>query len=117
MQLDAVKYLLDIQKAIADIEMFFAEVKSFNDYTGNKLLKAGVERKLLIIGEAVNRFRAIEENQQIEQANKIYGLRNRLAHAYDSIDDNTVYTIVVNHLPYLKAEVNKLIDENYKGNK
>lgn len=114
MQLESVKYLLDIQQAIADIELFFMDVKSFTQYQENKLLKAAVERKLLIIGEAVNKFRFLEPDYRVENAERIYGLRNRLAHAYDSIDDNTIYAIVINHLPGLKSEITQLVNEHYK---
>ena len=113
MQLESIKYLLDIKHAISDIEIFFNGVDSFKDYSANKLLKAATERKLLIIGEAVNKFRVLENNMIIVNADKIYGLRNRLAHAYDSVDDNIIYTIVIKHLPNLKTEIQKLIDENH----
>ena len=113
MKREALKYLLDIIPAIEDIEQFMASAKGFGEYSGNSLLKAGVERKLLLIGEAVNKFRDLDPAIKIEDADKIYGLRNRLAHSYDSIDDNTVYTIVKNYLPALKIEVQQLIDKNY----
>jgi uncharacterized protein with HEPN domain len=113
MKLEALKYLLDIQAAIEDVESFTTELKNFTEYSSNKILKAAVERKLLIIGEAVNKFRVLEVNVLIENADKIYGLRNRLAHSYDSIDDNTIYAIIKNHLQPLKSEINKLLEENY----
>ncbi len=115
MKREAVKFLFDMQLAIADIELFMKEAKGFEEYKANKLLKSAVERKLLVIGEAVNKFREYEKQTRIDDVDRIYGLRNRLAHSYDSIDDNTLYAIVVNHLPNLKAEVQKLIAENYKG--
>jgi uncharacterized protein with HEPN domain len=112
MQLEALKYLLDISDAISDIDEFFVNVKGFNDYSSNKLLKAGVERKLILIGEAINSFRKIETSTLINNSNQIYGLRNRIAHAYDSVDDNTIYIIVVKHLPNLKSEINDLIEKS-----
>jgi len=75
MKREALKYLLDILPAIEDVEMFMTNANDFGSYQRNKLLKAGVERKLLIIGEAVNKFRSIEPEIIIENADKIYGLR------------------------------------------
>lgn len=114
MKPEALKFLLDIKPAIEDIESFISGLKNFNDYKSNRLLKAGVERKLLIIGEAINKFRDIEPDIRIADAEKIYGLRNRLAHGYDSIDDNIIYTVIKNYLPKLKLQIQGLIEENYK---
>lgn len=99
MKREALKYLLDILPAVEDVEFFMSNINDFNSYQKGRLVKAGVERKLLIIGEAVNKFRAIEPAIVIENAEKIYGLRNRLAHAYDSIDDTAIYTIVKTTYP------------------
>ncbi|MDR2886737.1 MAG: DUF86 domain-containing protein [Bacteroidales bacterium] len=34
---------------------------------------------------------------------------NYVAHAYDSINDGIIWSIVINHLPPLKAEVERLL--------
>ena len=112
MKLEALKYLLDILPAMEDIELFMDGITDYSTYQKNKLVKAGVERKLLIIGEAINKFRNIEPEIVIENAEKIYGLRNRLAHAYDSIDDTVIYAITKNHLPSLKQQVHHIIENN-----
>ena len=111
MQHNSTKYLEDVVLAIKDIEEFSTGVNSFSEYQTNKILKSAIERKLLIIGEAVNKFRTNEKDVLIESADKIYGLRNRLAHAYDSIDDNTVYTILVRYIPQLKSEIETLLKD------
>jgi uncharacterized protein with HEPN domain len=103
---------LDVLPAIDDIEFFMSKIIDFNSYQKDRLVKAGVERKLLIIGEAVNKFRSIEPEIMIENAEKIYGLRNRLAHAYDSIDDTAIYAIVKNHLPHLKKRIEEIVEIN-----
>jgi uncharacterized protein with HEPN domain len=112
MKREALKYLLDILPAVNDIEIFMTNVPDFSSYQKDKLVKAGVERKLLIIGEAVNKFRTLEPEIAVENADKIYGLRNRLAHAYDSVDDTAIYVIVRNHLPLLRKQVEEIIEKN-----
>ncbi|MDR7372620.1 HepT-like ribonuclease domain-containing protein [Flavobacterium aquidurense] len=43
---------------------------------------------------------------------QLIGLRNQVIHAYDNISDENIWSILTNHLPKLKLEVEKLIKEN-----
>ena len=52
MRLEVKKYLEDIRQAVTDIKEFTAG-KSFEGYAADALLKAGVERKFEIVGEAL----------------------------------------------------------------
>lgn len=48
------KYLIDNDNSIAEIEGYFLNIpKEFNSYRQNTMLKRAVERNLEIIGEAV----------------------------------------------------------------
>lgn len=47
---------------------------------------------------------------KIENAQKIIGARNRIAHGYDKISDDLLWSIVINHLPKLKSEIAILIE-------
>ncbi len=40
------------------------------------------------------------------------GLRNQVIHAYDNISDENIWSILINHLPELKTEVDNLIQNN-----
>jgi uncharacterized protein with HEPN domain len=102
------KYLSDILIATGYIEEFMADISSFNDYRQDLKTQSAVERQLGIIGEAVNKYRQ-EGNQDIPQSHQIVQFRNRLIHAYDSIDISIVWVIIKNHLPNLKNEVELLI--------
>ncbi len=59
---------------------------------------------MVIIGEAINNLNRIVVNDIVNSANVI-AFRNRLVHAYDSIDDNIVWVIIKKHLTPLKEEV------------
>ena len=72
--------------------------------------RKAVERNIEIIGEAVNRIGKQNQSIQINNAKRIIGTRNRLAHEYDSISIEIIWTIVVNELPNLKIEVNNLLN-------
>ena len=74
------------------------------------MLKRAVERNLEIIGEAIHRIitRDSSYNEKISNARSIVGLRNQVIHAYDNISDENIWSILINHLPKLKAEVEAL---------
>lgn len=106
------KWLFDIQTAIDEIEGFFKEYpRDFNLYKSNVILKRAVERDLEIIGEAVNRIVKQDKNFPIENAKRIIGLRNQIIHAYDNISDESIWAILVKHIPLLKQEINLLLDD------
>ena len=108
------KWLFDIKLAIEEIDGFLNDERDFFKYKKNLMLKSAVERNLEIIGEAVNRI-LIRDNtysQKISNARAIIGLRNQVIHAYDNISDENIWSILTNHLPKLKIEVDALIEGN-----
>jgi uncharacterized protein with HEPN domain len=70
-----------------------------------------VERQLGIIGEAVNKFRKEEPSYVLTHAKQIVDFRNWVIHAYDNIDDSIVWAILKNHLPVLKSDAGKGLNE------
>ncbi|WP_163400902.1 HepT-like ribonuclease domain-containing protein [Flavobacterium fluviatile] len=111
------KWLYDIKLCIDEIDSFFKEEeKVFFRYKNNLMLKRAVERNLEIIGEAVNRIITRDNSfeERISNAKAIIGLRNQVIHAYDNISDENIWSILINHLPKLKDEVDYLIIQNEK---
>lgn len=45
----------------------------------------------------------------ITKARRIVDMRNRVIHAYDAIDDVTVWAVIINDLPTLHEEVSELL--------
>lgn len=106
------KYLFDVKIAIGEVESYFITTPpSLEEYKRNILLKRATERNLEIIGEAINRILILEPDFPIENARKIVGLRNQIIHSYDNISDENIWSIIKIHLPILKSEVEKLIQE------
>lgn len=104
------KSLYDIKGAIDEIELFFGSTeKRFDVYSKDIQLKRAVERDLEIIGEAVNRILKDEPEIPITNAHRIVGLRNQIIHGYDSITDENIWAIIINHLPKLKLEIEAMI--------
>ena len=101
------KYLSDMMRAISLIESFTANTRSYTEYTMDLKTQSAVERQLAIIGEALNQY---DKQPERISPRKIVGFRNRIIHAYDSLDDTLVWAIVVNHLPALKSEVKTLLE-------
>jgi uncharacterized protein with HEPN domain len=108
-----IKYLFDIKQAVDEIDSYFlTNEKSFVHYQKSVLLKRAIERDLEIIGEAISKILAIDNYFPINNARRIVGLRNQIIHAYDNISDENIWGIIINHIPQLKSEVEKLIASN-----
>jgi len=99
------KYLDDILYAITLIEEFIEGIKSFSDYSSDLKTRSAVERQLGIIGEAAKKYDKLNPGESLENTIQIIALRNRIIHAYDSINDTVIWAIIVNHLPKLKTEI------------
>lgn len=96
--------------AIVEIDSFFnGRMKIFDDFCNDLLLRRGIERNIEIIGEAMNRILKEDSGINITNARKIVDARNYISHGYDSVSEDILWSIVVNHLPRLKAEVESLL--------
>lgn len=102
------KYLSDILIAIDLIEKFTVDITNFKVYQNDLKTQSAVERQLAIIGEALNKLKKIKPDTEIENDKQIIGFRNRLIHAYDSIDNSIVWAILNRHLKKLKQEIKEL---------
>ncbi len=104
------KLFLDIRMAIEDIERFFHGLNK-EAFLASSLVQAAVERKLGIIGEAVSQMarQFPAEAARLPDHKKVIGLRNIMVHAYDIIDPEIIWEIVVDHLPALMEAVRKAI--------
>jgi uncharacterized protein with HEPN domain len=101
------KYLSDIQIAIELIESFIKDIDSFETYAEDLKTQSAVERQLGIVGEAVNKFKQECPDEILENTQQIVGFRNRIIHAYDSIDNSIIWVILKRYLNPLKEEIIK----------
>lgn len=98
--------MFDILQSIIEIESYFEDrPMKFEEYTNDIRTKRAVERNIEIIGEAVNRIMKRDREFQLGNVQKIIGTRNRIAHGYDKISDDLIWSIIINHLPKLKEEI------------
>ncbi len=77
------------------------------------MLRAALERKLAVIGEAFNQLEAADASvsETFPELRKIVRMRNRIVHGYDSVDEELVWDVVQNRLPLLKKQVEALLAE------
>ena len=102
-------WLVDILRSIDEIFDFLSEIKDFLEFQRDLKTKKAVEWNIEIIGEAVNRITNYKNTKiEIQNARQIIGTRNRIAHEYDTISDEVIWTIIVRELPKLKEEIIKI---------
>jgi uncharacterized protein with HEPN domain len=97
--------------ALDEIESFVGEKKNFLRFRKSAMLRAAVERKLEIIGEAMNNALRLDENLPITNARRIVNTRNKIIHGYDEVDEVMIWEIVIKHLPVLRAEIQAMLDQ------
>ncbi|MDE6808479.1 MAG: DUF86 domain-containing protein [Muribaculaceae bacterium] len=105
-----VKYLRDILGSIEQIESYFNLFpRRFDTYCSTPVLQRAIQMNIAIIGEAMNKLLKTNPEINITKARKIVDTRNYVIHGYDSVSNEMIWSIVINHLPLLKAEITKII--------
>ncbi len=109
MQLKLLKYILDVESVIAEIEEIKLKTSNnFHNFSTDIIIQRAVERDLEIIGEAIRKIVEMEPNVEITSSKNIIGLRNIISHAYDSVEPEMLWGIIQNNIPVLADEIKKL---------
>ena len=108
---DPRQFLHDVVSATGLIGAF-VQGRSYQDYATDPLLRSACERQLEIVGEAMTRLRDHHPNvfESISEAREIIGLRNRLIHGYDAVDDAIVWDVISRKLVELDRLVKLLLN-------
>ncbi len=103
------KWLVDALHAVDSI-LEFTRGKTYDDYSNDLLLRSGVERQFLILGEALKRVRDHERAyfDAITGAGDAVAFRNVLSHNYDSIEDAIVWDTIEEYLDSLREDLRGL---------
>ena len=105
-------WLFDVLNAIMEIDSFFIDIpKEFTTYKNDLRTRRAVKRNIEIIGEALSRVIIRDDSINITNARKIVDTRNRIIHGYDSVSDEIIWGIIINHIPLLQTEVQILLGE------
>jgi uncharacterized protein with HEPN domain len=107
---EAAKRIWDAVEACRRIEEFTAG-KSWEEFAASTMLRAAVERQLEIIGEALNKASAAWPRLtfEIPEIPRIVGLRNRLIHGYDVVDDELVWDVVITKVSPLRQALERYL--------
>ena len=110
MQPKSEMFLRDVCNASRLIEQFI-QGKSLADYESDPLLRAGVERQFIIIGEALIQASKLDPEvvKPVTGLRQIIGFRHVLVHAYAVIEDYIVWETATVELPTLISEVQALL--------
>ena len=113
MKHDIASFLGDILAAIESIEKFLTGVDE-TTFANSDLIRAAVERKFIIIGEALSHIekRDSSPDSKISEIQQIIGFRHRLVHGYRLIDARRVYSTAIESLPALKLSVTGLLNQS-----
>ena len=110
----SLKHLFDMLEAGEEL-LEMTSGKTLDDYLNTRILQLAVERCVITLGEAATVI--IREDPEImlsfPELPEIKGLRNRVVHDYDDINDETVWKAVTEFLPdfvdrlrpYVEAEL------------
>jgi len=109
MRPEVLKFLLDIESVITEIEEIKTQLDNdFRKFEENFIARRAVERELEIIGEAVNKISKLDSNINITGIPNIVSLRNLIIHAYDSIEPELIWAIIQRDIPKLSNEIERL---------
>ena len=109
-KVEILKRLRDIDDSIDAINGFLNRCpRRFDAFCADDMFRAAVLYHIAIIGEAVNNILKLDPEITITAARKIVNTRNYIIHGYDSLDNEILWSIVINHLPKLKAEIASLL--------
>ena len=105
------KLLFDAITAIQAAQEFVAGL-DLPAYRADRLRRSAVERQLEILGEAAARL--LKEDaamaDRMPALRLAVGMRNRIIHGYDGVDDETVFRTVGDHLPELLGHLQRWLD-------
>jgi len=89
----------------------FTDGVSFDEYAGDLMRRSAVERQFEILGEALKLASATDPDIEtaLPDLPGIVGMRNRIIHGYDAVDDEIVWDAVQHHVPSLLRALSALL--------
>lgn len=105
-------YATDIVKAAEKVVTYTASMTQA-ELLGNDMAFDATVRNLEVIGEAARRIPdEVRERHSGIPWGDIVGMRNRLAHAYFSVDADVVWQVVQDDVPSLLATLHLILQES-----
>lgn len=110
MNVETKRRLLDALAACRAIQQFTAGVE-YTAFLLDEMLQAAIERKFEILGEALNRAEESDAElaERVPELRRIVGMRNRIIHGYDAVDEEIVWDAVQFKVPILSEQIFALL--------
>lgn len=88
----------------------FAQDKTLDDLTTNRMLSFALVHAIEIVGEAAARIMKATQEQHPEIPwGDVIGMRHRLAHGYYDIDLDLVWLTIKDDLPHLVSRLESIL--------
>lgn len=112
MQERTAKRLHDALSAAQYIQQFIAG-RTFQEFLEDVYFRSAVERQFEILSESMKAAVSSETrlNEVFPELHAIIGLRNRIAHSYDELEEKTLWDAAITEIPTLLTRLEAELDE------
>lgn len=105
-------YLQDVLDSIIEMDSYFIDYPmQYEVFEKDYLRRSAVERKVEIMGEAINRILKIDAMFELPNAKEIINTRNMVIHGYDSVTPEFLWGLVIKHIPILKKDIESILSK------
>ena len=103
--------LLKLLKHAENVKDFISDVKDKSVFVNNSMIIYATAFELLQIGELAKKQLSDDIKKDIDGIpwDSIYGLRNRIVHGYDSVDQSILWETVTEDVPVLAEELKEYL--------
>ncbi len=110
MNVETKRRLLDALEACRAIQQFSTGI-DYDAFLRDEMRQAALERKFEILGEALNRAEQSDSElaDRLPELRRIIGLRNRIIHGYDAVDEEILWDAVQFKIPLLSEQLSVLL--------
>lgn len=112
--IDRLVKILDYCDKIRECRDYFND--SFDVFADNVIYQDAVQMSLFQIGEQANHLseKCIEQMGGVPWY-QIIGLRNRIAHGYETVQSNQIWSIMIKDVPDLKDAISRFLVDIGEG--
>jgi uncharacterized protein with HEPN domain len=112
MQERTAKRLHDAMTAAQYIQQFIAG-RTFQDFLSDVYFRSAVERQFEVLSESLKAAASSEPqlNDLFPELHAIVGLRNRIAHSYDELEEKTIWDAATTEIPMLLPRLEAALDD------
>lgn len=110
---DIVQSVMDSIDACQGLQEFTAG-QTVETYRADRLRRRGIEREFEILGESLNRVDKADPSfrEYLPEMGRIIGMRNRISHGYDQVDDEVILLTAKERIPVLQEKLMAWLKEN-----